>query len=262
VSSRSRPGISGQFSPRLIEMLESPAYRVLSLSAHRIISRVEIELGHHGGKDNGKLPITYDDFQAYGIDRHAIAPAIREAEALGFIEVTVRGRAGNAEFRTPNLFRLTYRYAKGLPGDGTHEWRKIADLEQAALVAQIARKAQPRKTKTQWGKTPAYDGGIPHRNGKTPVRLSPTTCHGGFSPTTLYISAWGQSSPAPSSALFNSRTPPDYWRVLRERLNRSSTREYPKGSSARMVCFKYNSELTLVVHRVGSNAAHPHGRWT
>jgi hypothetical protein len=42
-----RNRINGQWSPRLIEMLESPAYRVLSLSAHRVISRIEIELGSH-----------------------------------------------------------------------------------------------------------------------------------------------------------------------------------------------------------------------
>ena len=54
--------ISGQFAARLIEMLESPAYRALSESGHRIISRIEIELGHHGGNDNGRLPITFDQF--------------------------------------------------------------------------------------------------------------------------------------------------------------------------------------------------------
>ena len=64
--------------------------------------------------------ITYDDFEAYGIHRHAISPAIREAEALGFLQVTERGRAGNAEFRSPNRFRLTYRHAKDVLGDGTH----------------------------------------------------------------------------------------------------------------------------------------------
>ena len=50
--------ISGQWSPRPIEMLESPAYRTLSLSAHRVISRIEIELARHGGHDNGRLPVT------------------------------------------------------------------------------------------------------------------------------------------------------------------------------------------------------------
>ena len=46
--------IPGQFAGRLIEMLEAPAYRVLSLSARRVLDRVEIELGHHGGNDNGQ----------------------------------------------------------------------------------------------------------------------------------------------------------------------------------------------------------------
>ena len=79
-------------------MLESPAYRVLSVSAHRVLDRIEIELGHHGGNDNGALPVTYRNFEDYGIDRHAIAPAIREVKKLGFIHVR-HGRGGNAEYR-------------------------------------------------------------------------------------------------------------------------------------------------------------------
>jgi hypothetical protein len=64
-------------------MLESPTFRELSLSARRVLDRLEIELAHHGGMDKGRLPVTYDDFQRYGIDRHAIAPAIRELIAPG-----------------------------------------------------------------------------------------------------------------------------------------------------------------------------------
>jgi hypothetical protein len=120
-------------------MIESPAFRVLSLSARRVLCRVEIELAHHGGKDNGRLAITYDDFEAYGIHRHAIGPAIREAEALGFLQVTEHGRGGNAEFRSPNRFRLTYRAAKDVSGDGSHEWRRIDSTEQAFDVARKAR---------------------------------------------------------------------------------------------------------------------------
>ena len=48
MTARRRNSIRGQFSARLLEVLESPAYRALSLSAHLIISRIEIELGHHG----------------------------------------------------------------------------------------------------------------------------------------------------------------------------------------------------------------------
>ena len=103
-------------------MLRSPAYCVLSLSGRRELDRIEIEMADHGGTDNGKLPVTYDDFERYGIHRHAIGPAIREVVALGFVEITEAGRAGNAEWRKPNLFRLTYRHTKYEP---TNEWEKI-----------------------------------------------------------------------------------------------------------------------------------------
>jgi hypothetical protein len=92
-------------------MLESPAIRVLSLAARRALNRIEIELAHHGGNDNGKLPITYADFERYGLHPNAIAPAIRELAALGFIEVTRKGYGGAAEVRAPSLYRITFRPA-------------------------------------------------------------------------------------------------------------------------------------------------------
>jgi hypothetical protein len=141
--------ISGQFAWRLVEMQESPAYRVLSLSAHRVLDRLEIELGRHGGNDNGKLPSTFDDFEKYGIHRHAIGPAVREVVALGFVEITQEGRAGNAEWRRPSLYRLTYRHQDIT--NPTDEWRKIEATEDALLIAKIARKAI-KKQKSSGGK--------------------------------------------------------------------------------------------------------------
>src|SRR6187399_1631781 len=102
MSIRRRNRINEQFSARLIEMLEAPAYRALSRSAHLVIARIEVELGHHGGNDNGRLPVTTENFVAYGIHRASVAPAIREAVALGFIRITEHGRGGNAEHRSPN----------------------------------------------------------------------------------------------------------------------------------------------------------------
>ena len=97
---RRKNKIAGQFSARTVEMLESPAYQVLSLHAHRILARLEIEHAHHGGNDNGRLPCTYDHFEEYGVRRHAIKSTLRELEGLGFIEITEKGRAGNAEFKS------------------------------------------------------------------------------------------------------------------------------------------------------------------
>jgi hypothetical protein len=132
--------ITGQFAARTIEMLRSPAMRVLSLTGRRILDRIEIELADHRGRDNGKLPVTFADLMEFGIgNRHLIAPGIRELCALGFTELTRRGRASNGEYRTPNLFRLTYRPAGGAAP--TNEWRSIATVEQAERIACEARGA-------------------------------------------------------------------------------------------------------------------------
>lgn len=139
--SSSRMKIVGQFIPRPTRMLDTPAYRALSLSGHRVLARVEIEHGAHGGMDNGSLPVTFLDFETYGIDRHAIGPAIRECVALGFLEVTERGRSGNGDFRKPNKFRLTYIPRRGIRA--SNEWEVIQTEEQAKAIALAARKACP-----------------------------------------------------------------------------------------------------------------------
>lgn len=136
MSPRKRNRIAEQFAARVVSMLESPAYRALSLSAHRVFSRIEIEHARHGGTDNGKLPCTYGDFAEYGVDRQSIAPAIRELESLGFIKVT-RGRAGNGEWRAPNLFTLTYRPVGNTPP--TDEWRGVKSADDARTRARKAR---------------------------------------------------------------------------------------------------------------------------
>jgi len=135
-----RNRISGQFAPRRIEMLESPAYRVLSRSGHMVLARIEIELAHHGGNDKGRLPVTTENFVEYGMHRTSVAPAIREAEALGFIRITERGHGGNAEYRSPNRFYLTYAQARDSnKHPPTDEWRRIKTLHEANQIARSAR---------------------------------------------------------------------------------------------------------------------------
>ena len=148
---KKRQRINGQFAPRTIVMLRSPAFRVLSLTGHRILARIEIELAAHGGHDNGKLPVTFDDFEDYGIsNRNDIARGLREVRALGFVELTRPGRAGNGEFRSANLLRLTYLPAHGK--NPTDEWRRIESIEQAEQVACRARKTVTKKQNPSIGK--------------------------------------------------------------------------------------------------------------
>jgi hypothetical protein len=158
-SFRRRNAFGGQFAGRLIAMLESPAYRVLSLSGHRILARVEIELSRHAGFDNGKLVVTYEHFVEFGIHRHAIGPGIRECEALGFLEAE-HGQAGNREYRWPSTYRLTYRpVGRARP---TNEWQRIKTIEEAEAIARAARKAGPEKQKTSDGKRQDFGDGIRH----------------------------------------------------------------------------------------------------
>jgi hypothetical protein len=141
----SKNKINGVFAPRTILMLQSPAMSALSLAGRRILDRIEIELANHGGRDNGRLPVTFANFDKFGIHRMAIGAGIREACALGFIELTRPGRSGNGAHRTANLFRITYRNAGGKPP--TDEWRRIETIEEAAKIARNARqKMRFRKT--------------------------------------------------------------------------------------------------------------------
>jgi hypothetical protein len=186
---RERGAINGAFAWRTIEMLESPAYRALSLSAHRVMARLEIELAHHGGKadQNGCLPCTYDHLAEFGVERHAIGPAIRELVALGFVEIVRKGSAGNAGFRQPALYRLTYRHS-GSHRETTDEWKRIMTADEAMKIASSARRTQRSglpKNKSPVRETPTgTSAGNPTNRDRFPVRETPTTVPVRETPTT------------------------------------------------------------------------------
>ena len=145
---RRRNQIGEQFFSMRRSMLEHHSFRVLSLSAYRVLFRIAIELRRHGGNDNGKLPITYDDFEKYGIHRHAIAPAIRELIALGFIRVKP-GKASAADFkRKPSLYLLTCE-----PTDV-----EMDDEQLAGVTADNDTRSWSRRTPTQVPPTHDWKG--------------------------------------------------------------------------------------------------------
>lgn len=222
---RTRGSIEGAFAWRLVEMLESPAYRVLSLSAHRVMARLEIEMARHGGKpeENGSLPCTYEHFVEFGLHHDAIAPAIRELVALGFVEITRKGCAGNAGYRQPTLYRLTYRHC-GSHRETTDEWKGISTMEEAEAITKCSRAGQSKpkaKNKTPPLKTM---GGPTPENRTSPGRFPPpktmTTSPPPETMTTSISRGVGPTSdraedPTPPSAadriaesLYASLTPP------------------------------------------------------
>jgi hypothetical protein len=177
-------------------MMESPAFRALRLSAHRVIARIRIELANHGGKDNGKLPVTFLDFEKYGVHRHAIAPAIREGEALGWIRVTQYGRAGTGEYRAPNMFALTHVPVNEMKP--TNNWDKIETMIEAEIIAKAARKTP----NTSAGKRTSTSAGKRTSKGKSPPPKTALQDPAETAPLSIYPEGTDRSiNPALSSLL-------------------------------------------------------------
>jgi hypothetical protein len=142
-------------------MLESPAWRVLSITARRALNAIEREHLRHAGKDNGKLIVTYKTLAEYCLagDQHLISQALRELEALGFI-VVKRGKGGNAGRYEPNEFGLTYLpWHNGAPTD---EWSQITTIEEAKQRVEDAKR---KRGQTEWFKT-ATVVGFPHKRNR------------------------------------------------------------------------------------------------
>lgn len=133
-----------------LDLIESPAWRALSPDGAKLIDRLELEHLRNAGQDNGRLRVSYAQFLAdcgrWRREKHAVADAIAECEALGLLEV--RRQLGAA-----NRYRLTYLPAEG--HEATHEWKMRGPREAAEAVASCRK---PPRERTPWltGKVIAF----------------------------------------------------------------------------------------------------------
>ena len=117
-----------------LSFLASPAFKVLSAAAVQVFWRLNIEHMEHGGRDNGKLPCTYSDFEKYGVRRKSISKALDELEALGFIETIRKGHLRpEGDSGSPSLYRITCRHVYRSDGFDvpTNEWRRFDSVVSA-----------------------------------------------------------------------------------------------------------------------------------
>lgn len=98
------------------ELIESDAWRSMTVNVWRLISFLMREHLSHGGKENGKLKATHRQLQGDGIGARHVAGAIRSAEELGLI------RCQRAGLRIMTTFSLTWLplHDRTAPTD---EWR-------------------------------------------------------------------------------------------------------------------------------------------
>jgi hypothetical protein len=73
-------------------MLESEAYRGLSINALRVLFRIMIEHMAHAGLENGRLKVTTRDFEAYGVRGNSVRTAVDEVCGSGLVKMMVRGQ--------------------------------------------------------------------------------------------------------------------------------------------------------------------------
>jgi hypothetical protein len=181
-------------------MMESPAWKALSLNARRVLDRIEIEFGKNRGKPetNGELIVTYDDFVKYGICRRLVRPAINEVVALGFVRITRAGVAGNADERQPTMYLLTYQHAGSAQylDDG---WKRIKTDEEAESVANAARKRKGNLRARELGRKGAAAAAVLRAKKAIPVPQSEPSPVPQSEPQTAQKGTLRVTSPVPQS---------------------------------------------------------------
>ena len=150
--------ISGQLAARSIEMMESPALsrpQPVGSSLYRASKWSSLTTAD---RTMGKLPVTFDDFVAYGMHRTAIGPALAELESLGFIEITDQGKmARAAEYRRPKKFLLLSRPVRrrsdpiSTIGRGSRPWRKLKQSHRSARNFPMKSRQYGNRTGGQYG---------------------------------------------------------------------------------------------------------------
>jgi hypothetical protein len=135
-----------QFTWATASMKASPAWRAMPLVARQIVDRIELEHCSHAGRENGRLPVTYEDFAKYGVRRNSIRDGIRIAEALGWIDVVHRGHRGAADVRMAARYALTWvdRY-DGAPR--SNRWKRFqTDKDAKEEVENIRPRRRTKRT--------------------------------------------------------------------------------------------------------------------
>lgn len=131
------------------ELMVSPAWRLRSINAARLIDFLLVEHLNHAGTENGTLMATYDQLVDFGLTRSEIKNAIREAGFLGLIKVTHEG-GRYAGSNQPSTYRLTF-YADKDGAPATNEWKgKTAEAVETWKQDQaVGKKKQKTRRKKQ-----------------------------------------------------------------------------------------------------------------
>ncbi|MEM9762075.1 MAG: hypothetical protein AAF968_06140 [Pseudomonadota bacterium] len=143
------------FVLRSLEMYQSLAWQALDFVEKAILECLEIEHLSQGGAQNGRLIVTYNEFEKAGIRRSKIKRALDRLQALGFIEYSTFGYDEACGKRHANNYTLTYVNSRHETRKGAYHpaprpsnaWRKLnseAGVKRALARAEKKRAARRR----------------------------------------------------------------------------------------------------------------------
>jgi len=146
------------------EMLESPAWQALGIWELRVLHRIWLEHMAHAAKANGRLIVTYADFRQFGVRGDSIADAIEVLEALGWIDITRRGRASFEDARFPSMYGLTWLPQPEPFKLATNRWKTCKTVEEVKAVIAVAleRREQARAAREARGFKGQRKRRVPH----------------------------------------------------------------------------------------------------
>ncbi len=101
-------------------LIESPAYRSLSINARRTLDRLVCEHFRQNRLENGALRVSARQFHEWGVTKDCLTDEIKELEERGLVEVSLGEAIG--VLRAPFIFRRTFY---GRPDSKpTNEWMR------------------------------------------------------------------------------------------------------------------------------------------
>jgi len=108
-------------------MYAAVTFRVLSISARRILDFLLFELGNHGGQENGNLAAPTAQLVRWGVTADDIPRGFAELIAAGFVDRTFAAPRVGASGE-PSTYALTWlptKDAAGNPKPPSHRWLSV-----------------------------------------------------------------------------------------------------------------------------------------
>src|SRR3954470_9417010 len=134
------------FAKLPLTLLESTAWRSLSIHSRRFLDFLLLEHMRHGGKENGRLLAPRRQLIAFGVHPAFISGAIQEAERVGLVDCK------HGIGRAPSLYSITW-LSRG-PGEPPTDRWKHCDAAAAELLA--ARKQAKTRRKPSVASSKVY----------------------------------------------------------------------------------------------------------